>query len=83
MCPITEAVEALAQGSCVEERGAIYTRPKVVDFIIDLVGYTSSSALCNQSLLEPSFGHDEFLIAAVSRLLDSAVSIAVRTVQPR
>ncbi len=72
MCPVTDAVEALARGASIEERGAIYTRPEVVEFILDVVGYTSSSPLYRKTLLEPSCGHGEFLIAAVSRLLSSA-----------
>lgn len=72
MCPVKDAVEAMARESSIEERGAIYTRPEVVEFILDLVGYTSSSALYRKTLLEPSCGHGEFLIAAVSRLLASA-----------
>ncbi|NMM78575.1 SAM-dependent methyltransferase [Rhodococcus sp. SRB_17] len=52
-----------------EERGAIFTRPEVVEFILDLVGYSASSSLYKKSLLEPSFGHGEFLFAAISRLM--------------
>ena len=78
MCPVTDAVEALARESSIEERGAIYTRPEVVDFILDLVGYTSSSPLYCKTLLEPSCGHGEFLIAAVSRLLASACAARKR-----
>ena len=69
MCSVTDAVNELANGSGVEERGAIFTRPEVVEFILDLVGYTASSALYKKSLLEPSFGHGEFLFAAISRLM--------------
>lgn len=72
MCAVTDAVEALARESGIEERGAIYTRQEVVEFILDLVGYTSPSALYCKTLLEPSCGHGEFLLAAVSRLLASA-----------
>lgn len=78
MCAVTDAVEALARESGIEERGAIYTRPEVVEFILDLVGYTSSSALYCKTLLEPSCGHGEFLLAAVSRLLASACAARQR-----
>lgn len=71
MCPVKDAVEAWARDAGIEERGAIYTRPEVVEFILDLVGYTSSSALYRKTLLEPSCGHGEFLMEAVSRLLTS------------
>ncbi|MAD35388.1 MAG: modification methylase PaeR7I [Tistrella sp.] len=52
-----------------EERGAIFTRREVVDFILDLTGYTDDKPLHTQRLLEPSFGNGDFLLAAVERLL--------------
>ncbi len=69
MCPISEAVEKLAQNSSVDERGAIFTRREVVDFMLDLAGYASDKPLHRLSLLEPSFGSGEFLLAALERLL--------------
>ena len=78
MCPVSDAVEALARESGIYERGAIYTRPEVVEFMLDLVGYTSSSALYRKTLLEPSCGNGEFLIAAVSRLLASVCAARER-----
>jgi hypothetical protein len=71
-CPIAEAVERLASESGIEERGAIYTKREVVDFILDLVGYTSDQALADFRLLEPSFGDGDFILPAVERLLKSA-----------
>lgn len=55
-----------------EERGAIFTRPEVVDFMLDLVGYTAGRPLWQLRLLEPSFGGGEFLLRAVERLLQAA-----------
>ncbi len=52
-----------------EERGAVYTRREVVEFILDLVGYTADEPLYTQSLLEPSFGGGDFLVVAIERLL--------------
>ena len=69
MCPIAEAVERLAHDSDGDERGAVFTRREVVDFILDLAGYTPDRPLHNMRLLEPSFGGGEFLLAAVERLL--------------
>ena len=69
LCPITEAVDALANAGGVEERGAIFTRREVVDFILDLVGYTADAPLHQRSLLEPSFGDGDFLLPAIDRLL--------------
>ena len=70
-CPIEEAVERLAVGSEAEERGAIYTKREVVEFILDLVGYTEDQALADFRLLEPSFGDGDFIIPVVDRLLKS------------
>jgi len=69
-CPITEAVSILS-GSGVEERGAIYTRREVVEFILDLAGYTSDRPLHKSRLMEPSFGEGDFLLPAIERLLES------------
>jgi hypothetical protein len=53
------------------ERGAIYTRREVVEFILDLVGYTSDQPLHSYRLLEPAFGQGDFLLVVVERLLAS------------
>lgn len=50
------------------ERGAVFTRREVVDFILDLAGYTTDRPLWQYRLLEPSFGGGDFLIPAVERL---------------
>jgi hypothetical protein len=41
----------------------------VVEFILDLVDYTSDEPLHRRRLLEPSFGGGDFLLPAVERLL--------------
>lgn len=69
-CPITEAVSILSESDA-KERGAIYTRREVVEFILDLVGYTSDRPLYKSRLLEPSFGKGDFLLPAIERLLES------------
>ena len=68
-CPIAAAVEVLATAGGVEERGAIFTRREVVDFILDLCGYTADKPLHELRLLEPSFGDGDFLLPAIDRLL--------------
>ncbi len=73
-CGLQDAVENLARTSVSRERGAIYTRREVVEFILDLVGYTADSDLTNYRLLEPSFGAGDFLIPVLERLLKSARS---------
>jgi hypothetical protein len=74
-CPVTEAVERLAAEGGIEERGAIYTRREVVDFMLDIVGYTSDQPLASYRFLEPSFGGGDFLLPALERLLVAAQRI--------
>ncbi|RCG84085.1 eco57I restriction-modification methylase family protein [Pseudomonas aeruginosa] len=52
-----------------EARGAIFTRSEVVDFILDLAGYTEDQPLHERRLLEPSFGGGDFLLPIIRRLL--------------
>ena len=68
-CPVTDAVLALATAGA-EQRGAIFTKQEVVDFILDLAGYTTERPLMDLRLLEPSFGNGDFLLPAIERLLD-------------
>ena len=44
MCPVEDALTKLAQAG-IEERGAIFTKREVVEFILDLVNYTSDRPL--------------------------------------
>ena len=67
MCPVEEALENLACAG-VKKRGAVFTRREVVDFILDLLGYTSDLALHRWRILEPSFGEGDFLLVVVDRL---------------
>src|SRR2546429_637859 len=67
-CQVTSALEHLSQAG-IEQRGAIFTRAEVVGFMLDLVGYTTAAPLHSMCLLEPSFGHGDFLLPAVQRLL--------------
>jgi len=68
--PLAEALEQIAFGG-VEERGAVFTRREVVEFILDLCGYTANRKLADFSLLEPSFGLGDFLLVVIERLLAS------------
>jgi hypothetical protein len=70
LCPIESAVTAMAATSA-EGRGAVYTRREVVEFILDLVGYTVDQPLHRFRLLEPSMGHADFVLPALERLLDA------------
>jgi hypothetical protein len=42
---MTAAIEKLSTSVSSESRGAIFTRPEVVEFILDLVGYTTDQPL--------------------------------------
>ena len=69
ICPITAAVNQLANSGGTEERGAIFTRREVVEFILDLCSYNAKQPLYRRRLLEPSFGNGDFLLPAIDRLL--------------
>lgn len=66
---VDAAIQALAQGEGTESRGVIYTKFEVVEFILDMVGYTTDRPLHTLSMMEPSCGDGDFLIAIVDRLL--------------
>lgn len=65
---IQEAVDHFARAG-IEARGAIFTRREVVEFILDLAGYTHDKSLHTMRLLEPSFGQGDFLLIVIERLL--------------
>ena len=54
-----------------EERGAVFTRCEVVNFILDLTGYTVDKPLHILRALEPCFGAGDFLLPVAERLLDA------------
>jgi hypothetical protein len=64
---------AVAQLAATSEtgRGAIFTKPEVVEAILDLCGYVSHEPLHRRRLLEPSFGAGDFLIPAIHRLFSA------------
>ncbi|MEJ0053294.1 MAG: Eco57I restriction-modification methylase domain-containing protein [bacterium] len=78
LSPVASAIEEFAAAGT-DDRGAIFTRSEVVDFILDLVGYVPSNELYAARLLEPSFGHGDFLIPAVKRLMSS---LKTRNIKP-
>lgn len=67
--PEVHAAISHMAGHCETGRGAVFTRPEVVEAILDLVGYRSELPLHQSRLLEPSFGAGDFLLAALERLL--------------
>lgn len=64
-----KASEVLAGEERHEGHGAVYTRQEVVEFILDLAGYTANRPLHGLRALEPSFGAGDFLIPMIQRLL--------------
>ena len=68
---VQAAVEQLALNAEANSRGAVFTRRDVVDFILDLIGYTEDQPLHQKRLLEPSFGGGDFLFPIIERLLSA------------
>ncbi len=81
LCPVESAI-ALSAEAGVEERGAIFTRREVVDFILDLAAYTADRPLHEMRLLEPSFGDGDFLLPIIDRLFAAWHASAASAVDP-
>jgi adenine-specific DNA-methyltransferase len=54
-----------------EPKGVVYTKPWVVELLLDLAGYTSSANLIDSVAVEPSAGDGAFLSQMIERLADS------------
>ncbi|HLG66020.1 MAG TPA: N-6 DNA methylase [Ktedonosporobacter sp.] len=51
-------------------KGQYYTPPKIIDYILDQVGYTGTNVIgANKRLIDPACGSGSFLIAAAKRLI--------------
>ena len=72
---VDAAIEHMSTAACTDSRGAVFTRFEVVEFILDLTGYTKDQPLYSKRLLEPSFGGGDFLLPAIGRVLDSWKSL--------
>ncbi len=68
LCPAGHPVAQRVHGGD-DRPGAVFTRREVVDFILDLTGYTPDRPLHRMRLLEPSFGNGDVLLPAIDRLL--------------
>ncbi|MDR2453185.1 MAG: Eco57I restriction-modification methylase domain-containing protein, partial [Bifidobacteriaceae bacterium] len=90
--PALFALPPAPPAASLKARGAVFTRQAVVDFMLDLVGYTPDRPLHRLRLLEPSFGGGRFVVAAAGRLVaawraaaapgdDSALDGAIRAVE--
>jgi len=64
------AVTAMAEAE-IEFRGAVFTRREVVEFMLDLAGYTSNKPLFRARILEPSMGGGDFLLSVIDRLFEA------------
>lgn len=51
------------------DKGQIYTRPEVVDFMLTAIGLKDGEDIKNTRILEPSCGEGEFVIAIAKRLI--------------
>jgi hypothetical protein len=75
---VSHAIEKLAAQGGIDDRGAVFTRREVVDFLLNLIGYTSDKVLSKKRILEPSFGGGDFLFPIVERLLGSTQKLNSR-----
>ncbi len=53
------------------EAGVVYTKPWMVELVLDLAGYLPEKRLADLVALEPSAGDGAFLSAMVRRLVES------------
>jgi hypothetical protein len=58
-------------GEAQEAKGVVYTKPWVVNLILDLVGYRAEADLAAMVAVEPAAGEGAFLVPMVRRLLAS------------
>ena len=69
---LQQAIDLVAAAS-IEERGAVFTRREVVEFILDLADYHQNGNLMETRLLEPACGQGDFLLVVLERLLASFI----------
>lgn len=68
---VNQSNKTLDDQASLDSRGAVFTRLEVVEFILNLAGYTENRPLYEKRLLEPSFGGGQFLLPIVKRLISS------------
>ena len=66
-----------------EKSGVVYTKPWVVDLILDLAGYTDDKPLHELLLVEPSAGDGSFLVHIAGRLISSCKRLNVPLIECR
>lgn len=62
--------EAVAWEQSGIDKGQIYTRPEVVEFMLTAIGLNTCEDFKNVRILEPSCGEGEFVVAIVDRLIN-------------
>lgn len=72
--PVSTRAQAPDPGA---DYGEVFTRRWVVDFILDLVGYTEDRDLSQAVIVEPACGTGAFLVPVVERLLASMSGVVV------
>ena len=65
-------VSAPARAS--EKRGAVYTKPRITELILDMAGYKVRGNLAAKFAVEPAAGEGAFLVPMAIRLIRSARS---------
>lgn len=68
---VTASIQLRLSAAKGETKGVIYTRPWVVELILDLVGYRPEADLASLVAVEPAVGEGAFLLPMVRRLLES------------
>ncbi len=71
VAPIAAPLESTTAPRRVEKNGVVYTKPWVVELILDLAGYTVDADLVEAVAVEPAAGDGNFLVPMVRRLLAS------------
>ena len=69
--------EKMDESPAVAQHGQVMTKPHVVELILDLAGYDSTSCLAKKRLLEAGCGNGNFLVAAIRRLLGQCPDPAI------
>ena len=73
----------ISNGPAIAVHGQVFTRPHVVDLMLDLAGYTADKPLHRLTLLEPGSGNGAFLTRAAGRLLSSKpATMSVESLSP-
>ncbi len=65
--------EAIKPVSVADPKGVVYTKPWVVELLLDLAGYSSEANLVDAVAVEPAAGEGAFLVPMVRRLVASCV----------